>query len=308
MKRFLLLSFLVLLATACQERQAEPTPTFMPEPTAVVEATPVEAQPTAEPTATPTIAPTPLPTEAPTETPTLTPEASPTSTAVPATDTPAPTATATAVPVADPITVGESQTGNLAEGAFQIFPFTGRQFQPLLFFAEASAGLNLSLAVYGPDAAGEIDLETAVPLTEVNFSDAGRPEIMVFSPNVATDYLLRVQAEAGSGDFTLHTFDPLQQGERVTLAAGTTNEYTVISNGSRPIIIFANPVGQADLAISVTGPDGALIGEADFSGPGSAESFFALPLRATNYTITISEVTGTAAEYDILIIALEIEE
>jgi len=300
-KRVLWFTLFLLAVAACRETPVEPTPTLPPAPTAVAETTLPEAQPTAEATATPAAEPTPLPTEAPTLTFTPLPVASPTATAVPPTNTPTPTATA--VPVAETISPGESYAGELGDGGWQLFTFAGRQFQPLLFFAEAAADLNLSMAAYQADAA-DFDPGTAVPLVNVNFSDAGRPEIMVFSPNATADYRLLVQAEAGSGAFTLHTFDA-QQGERGTLATGTVNEYTAVSNGARPVLILTNPVGQADLIIRVTGADGALIGEADFGGPGSAEAFFLLPLRTTTYTITISEATGAAAAYDRLIVPLE---
>jgi hypothetical protein len=304
MKKLMLYAIVLLLVVACGETPAAPTstPTLPPEPTLVAEATPTEAAPTATATAEPTAEPTPEPTDEPTPTP----EPTDTPTAVPPTDTPTPlpTATATAVPAADPITPGESHSGSLGEGAVQGYPFRGTQFQPVLFFAEAGAGLNLSLAVYGPDAAGVIDPETADPLTEANFSDAGRPEIMVFSPNATADYLLLVRAEEGEGDYTLHTFDS-QEGQRALLAAGGQGVHTAVSNGARPVLIFADPVGNADLIITVTGQDGALIVEGNFGGPGSAESLFLLPLRTTTYTITISEAAGAAAEYDILIVTLE---
>jgi hypothetical protein len=306
MKKLMLYAIVLLLVVACGETPAAPTstPTLPPEPTLVAEATPTEAEPTATATAEPTAEPTPEPTEEPTPTATSEPTATPT--AVPPTDTPTPlpTATATAVPAADPITPGESHSGSLGEGAVQGYPFRGTQFQPVLFFAEAGAGLNLSLAVYGPDAAGVIDIETADPLTEVNFSDAGRPEIMVFSPNATADYLLLVRAEEGEGNYTLHTFDT-QAGQRASLAAGGEGRHTAVSNGARPVLIFADPVGNADLIITVTGQDGALIVAGNFGGPGSAESLFLLPLRTTTYTITITEAAGAAAEYDILIVTLE---
>lgn len=241
-----------------------------------------------------------MPTPEPIATATAVPEPTPTPTPIPPTTTATPTATAVAT--AQTINPGESYAGELADGGSQLFSFGGRQFQPLLFFAEAAADLNLSLAVYQTDAA--FDPETAVPLAEVNFSNAGRPEIMVFSPNITSDYRLLVRAEAGSGEFTLHTFDA-QQGERATLVAGMVNEHTAVSSGARPVLILANPVGQADLVIRVTGADGALIGQADFGGPGSAEAFFLLPLRTTSYTITISEATGAAAAYDQLIVPLD---
>lgn len=304
MKKLMLVTIVLLLMVACADAPAEPMPTLLPEPTLVAESSPVEV----EPTATPTVEPTPEPTEEPTPTPT--PEDTPTPTAVPPTNTPTntppplPTPTATAVPAADPITPGESHSGTLEEGVVQGYPFRGTQFQPVLFFGEAGAGLNLSLAVYGPDAAGVIDIETADPLTEVNFSDAGRPEIMVFSPDATADYLLLVRAEAGEGDYTLHTFDA-QAGQRASLAAGGEGVHTAVSNGARPVVIFADPVGNADLTITVTGQDGALIVEGNFGGPGSAESLFLLPLRTTTYTITITAAAGAAAEYDILIITLE---
>jgi hypothetical protein len=299
-RRFLLLAFLLLAATACRETPAEPTATLLPEPTAVAEPALPEVQPTDEPTAIPAAEPTPLPTPEPTATATAVPEATPTPTPIPPTATATPTATA--VPAAETISPGESYAGELANGGSQLFSFGGRQFQPLLFFAEAGADLNLSLAVYQADTA--FDPATAVPLANVKFSDAGRPEIMVFSPNTTANYFLLVQAEAGSGSFTLHTFDA-QPGDRSTLAAGSANEYTAVSNGARPVVILANPVGQADLIIRVTGADGVLIGEADFGGPGSAEAFFLLPLQTTTYTITISEATGAAAAYDQLIVPLD---
>ena len=300
MKKLLLLIPVFLLLAGCSNGAATvptATPTLLPQPTLVAEATPTEAEPTAVPTETPTAEPI--------EELTATPTATATATAVPTdTATPLPTATATAVPPEEAITPGQVDTATLGEGEFRTHPFAGRQFEPMLFFVEAASGLDVSLAVYGPDEAGVIAVETADPLTQANFSAAGRPEILVFSPDATTDYLLLVQAEAGAGDYTLHTFDT-QEGQRATLAAGGSNGYTAVSNEARPVLIFANPVGNANLTITVTGQDGSLIAEGNFGGPGSAESLFLLPLRTTTYTIAITEAAGAAAEYDILIITLE---
>ncbi|MCB8988562.1 MAG: hypothetical protein H6661_12530 [Ardenticatenaceae bacterium] len=45
--------------------------------------------------------------------------------------------------------------------------------------------------------------------------------------------------------------------------------------------------------------------EANYSGPGSPEAAFVLPLRTTDYTIEISTANGGAAAYTLIVFPLE---
>ena len=90
-----------------------------------------------------------------------------------------------------------------------------------------------------------------------------------------------------------------------SFGAGATNRYTVSSNGPRPVLIYAAATDEANLIINATDGAGNRVGTADFTGAGSSEALFLLPLRQTDYTFEISEAGGGAASYELLIVALE---
>lgn len=175
------------------------------------------------------------------------------------------------------------------------FRFDGTQFVPLLFFAEASQELDVVLQVYEGD-----DLSVA-PVREANFSRAGLPELLVFSPEATGLHRVAVAGLTGSGEAGLFAF---AGGERDVLAAGESREYGVVSKNGRPVIAFVDPVEQADLVLTFRS-NGSVVAEANFSGAGSAEAAFVLPRQTTEYSVTISEASGAAAEYDVVIVALE---
>ena len=175
------------------------------------------------------------------------------------------------------------------------FRFDGTQFVPLLFFAEASQYLDVVLQVYEGD-----DLSVA-PVGEANFNGAGLPELLVFSPEVTGLHRVAVAGLTGSGEAGLFAF---AGGERDVIAAGESKEYGVVSKNGRPVIAFVDPVEQADLVITFRS-NGSVVAEANFSGAGSAEAAFVLPRQTTEYSVTISEANGAAAEYDVVIVALE---
>lgn len=191
---------------------------------------------------------------------------------------------------------GSQATFPLEVGEIISFPVEGTRFVPLLFFAEAGAELDVVLQVY------EGDNLTVAPLQEANFSGVGLPELLVFSPEVTGLHRVAVAGLAGSGEARLYA---LAGGERDVVAAGESRAYEVVSKNGRPVIAFVDPVEQADLMLTFSSPDGSVITKANFSGAGSAEAAFVLPLQTTAYTVTISEVNGAAAAYDVVIVALE---
>ena len=89
-----------------------------------------------------------------------------------------------------------------------------------------------------------------------------------------------------------------------TLAAGQTKRYSVQSNGGRPIVAFAQPLDRSDLVLKFI-EAGSTANEANYSGPGSAEAAFVLPLRTTDYTIEISAANDGAAAFTLIVVVLE---
>ncbi len=73
------------------------------------------------------------------------------------------------------------------------------------------------------------------------------------------------------------------------LAAGETAQFQVESRGGRPVLIFVDPVDQSDISVTMTTADGQTVADANYSGPGSAEAAFVLPLETTRYTVTVRE-------------------
>ncbi len=294
--------FMVLVILAGCRRDAEVTPTPIPtaEPTTAA-ATAVTETPVAE-TATPTA----LVEATATATMTVVP---PTATAmatqtvaatvsVPATATNTPIPTATAEPGIVP---GQQDTAALAVGASKAYPYTGIKFQSVLLFVEPAATLDVSLTAV---AAGETE-----PLNEANFSQAGGPEIMVFTPQEDGDYDLIVTAVAGEGNFTFHLFDsttivPRAVVQADSVAAGESKSYTVQSNGSRPVLVFVEPDSSSDVAVQVRTQSGETVTEANFGGQASSEAVFVLPLQTTTYTVVVSGANNEAATYNILIVPL----
>lgn len=208
---------------------------------------------------------------------------------------PAPDPNATPTAIANTFPPGSQAAFPLDVGEIISFRFDGTRFVPLLFFAEASEGLDVVVQVYEGD-----DISVA-PLSEANFSGTGLPELLVFSSEVTGLHRIAVAGLAGSGEARLFA---LAGGERDALAPGESRTYGVVSKNGRPVIAFVDPVEQADLVITFTS-NGSVVAEANFSGAGSAEAAFVLPRQTTEYNVTISEASGAAAAYDVVIVALE---
>ncbi|MEM7112022.1 MAG: hypothetical protein AAF614_06290 [Chloroflexota bacterium] len=200
------------------------------------------------------------------------------------------------------LAVGESVGVLLSGGELAAFSFMGTQFEPIMFFAEAAEGLDLSLQIYGETVAD-------APLREADFSGDGWPEIMVFSPQTTGLFHVAIQAATGAGEASVSAYaggmDGVAVSQQGILAAGQSQTYEVSSNNGRPVVAYVDPVEQADLQIIFTISDGSAVAEANFGSGGSAEASFVLPLETTPYTITISEVNGAEATYDIVIVTLD---
>ena len=307
-------AWLLLLAVivACGEEPApQATVTELPvEPspsTPAVEATvteiPVEPSPS-----TPAAVPgdeTPAATQAPV-TPT---EAEATAEATPdveatLTATTTVTATAAAITGTERFAPGQQATVTLADGDFAAFPFSGAALETLLFFAEPEDDLDVDLAVYEAGVTAESDLSTLTPLVEANSGAADVPEALVFVPDEEGDFSL-VLAATGSGGATVHFFDVQTQGTANTLPAGEVNTGQFYSNISRPVLIFVDPVAEADIVIRAATAEGEVLAESNYGGPGAAEVLFMLPPQSAGFAFQISEATGAAASYEMAVISLE---
>jgi hypothetical protein len=323
MKYFaLIITLAATLLVGCNRPPEQPVTTPLPPaPTAVT--TEEGALPTDEPApptstapvpATDTVAPTvestaEPPTEAPTATEPPTDEPSPE-----ASPTVEPTATMLPTPVPSPASFfgpGQQDGASLADGSAMTYLVQGTAFQPLILFVEPTNELNVALSAYRGDVSNQTTPEGVTPLASADNTLAGRPEILVLSPEVNGVYTLVVRAAAGEGSFIAHLFDLTTPAPGVvvqqpdTLATGGEKSYNVTSNGPRPVIAVADPTDQSDLALDILSADGTVLTTANFSGPGGVETAYVLPLGTTTYTIRVREANGGASEFQIAVIALE---
>ncbi len=314
MKRFTLLLIMAALLAACDNAPDQPLPTPLPPaPTNAAESSPTTVvQPTDTEAALATLPPSPTaepPTEAPTLQPTLTdepsPPASPTA-ELPPTDPP--TAEPTALSLFAP---GQQDGGTLAMGGVKAYLVDGRRFQPLILFVEPTNELNVALAAYVGDQTAQTMPEGVTPPAAADNALAGRPEILVLSPEADGLYTMVIRAAAGEGSFAAHLYDlktpapgvAVQQAD--TLLAGEEKAYNITSRGPRPVIVVADPVDQSDVALDILGADGTLLTTANYSGPGGVETAYVLPLGETAYTVKVREANGAPASFQILVVTVE---
>ena len=328
MKRFALLLTLasaLLGLAACDRTPDTPDATLPPPPTAATEAL-LLPTPISDPTALATSIFATVAVATATESALATVVA--TATAEPPTDEPPTSEPATVPPTAEasptPAPPAESPTtaaGNLfapgqvdgatlAAGGAVSYLVEGRRFAPIILFVEPENTLDVALAAYSGDLSGQ----TTPAVTALAAADnalAGRPEILVLSPESDGLFTFVVRATSGEGDFVAHLFDLTTPAPGVViqqpdmLAAGTEKVYTVTSRGARPVIVVIDPTDQSDVALDVMGADNALLTTANYGGPGGAETAYVLPLGTVSYSIKIREVNGGAAAYQILVIAME---
>ncbi len=322
MKPFTLLILLVVLLLAgCNGAPEQPTATQIPPPPTAAATAELELPTPLPPEAT-TVADEPTPTgealatvaPSPTTEPATEPATSPTA-AEAASPTPAATATAAQSPT-PPTTPGLFGPGQvdmrtLAAGDAHAYVVQGTRFQPIILFVEPENQLNVALTVYSGDVSGQATPEGVTPLNSADNALAGRPEILVLSPDADGLFTFVVRAIGGEGSYTAHLYDlttpapgmAVQQTD--TLAAGEEKLYTVTSRGARPIIAVADPTDQSDIALDFLGADGAVLTTANFGGPGGAETAYVLPLGAASYSIKIREVNGGPSTFQIAIVTLE---
>jgi hypothetical protein len=203
----------------------------------------------------------------------------------------------------------------LAAGEFRVYPYSGVEFQPAMIFVEAAGTLDVALAAYEGEAPAGANLDDLTPLAEIDVSQAGGPEIMVFTPEADGMHSLVVQSVTDSaGEYTIYLFDGTTDAPDVslqasdTLAAGETKAYTAQSNGRRPVLVFADPTDQSDVVVEVSDGSGSIVSEANFSGPGSAEALYLLPQETTAYTVRVAEVNSAVSAYNLLIVTLNGEQ
>ncbi len=333
MKRLALLFILTALIASCDRAPAQdavtqipPAPTESGETGALpTVGAPTEAPaepPTAPPTdaALPTVAITPTaepPTEPPADAPTApssptgepSPETSPQ--VSPTADAPPPDEQAPAPPSAELFAPGQQDGASLFAGGTIAYLVDGRPFQPYILFVEPSNELNVALAAYVGDQTGQTTPEGVTPLASADNALAGRPEILVLSPESPGLFTLVVRSAAGEGTFNAHLFDLTTPARGVViqqpdaLEAGVEKMYPVTSNGPRPIIVVADPSDQSDIALDILGDDGTILTTANYSGAGGVETAYVLPLGTTAYTVKVREANGGPSSYQIIVIALE---
>ena len=236
----------------------------------------------------------------------------------PATAAPSPTAaqpptdaaSPTAAPSGNLFAPGQVDGSTLAAGGAMSYLVQGRRFAPIILFVEPENMLDVAVAAYSGDLSGQTTPE-GVALGTADNALAGRPEILVLSPESDGLFTFVVRAASGEGNFAAHLFDlttpapgvVIQQAD--TLAAGTEKVYSITSRGARPIIVVADPTDQSDLALDVIGADNALLTTANYGGAGGAETAYVLPLGTATYSIKIREANGGAAAFQIVVIAME---
>lgn len=328
MKRFALLLTLasaLLGLAACDRTPDTPDATLPPPPTAATEAlllpTPISdatalatsifatvAVATATESALATVAATataePPTDEPPTDEPAT---VAPTAQASPTVAAPAESPTAGASNLFVP---GQVDGATLAAGGAVSYLVEGRRFAPIILFVEPENTLDVALAAYSGDLSGQ----TTPAVTALAAADnalAGRPEILVLSPESDGMFTFVVRATSGEGNFVAHLFDLTTPAPGVViqqpdmLAAGTEKVYTVTSRGARPVIVVIDPTDQSDVALDVMGADNALLTTANYGGPGGAETAYVLPLGTVSYSIKIREVNNGPAAFQIVVITME---
>lgn len=266
------------------------TTTTVEEPVATTETPPTLTTPTAESTptedASPTMEATPTTAESPT------PEPSPT-------------------PAMVMLAPGESNAAPLSAGGFNAYGYEGLAFQPAILFVEPADTLDVALAAYAGDVAAGSDLSGQEVLSEADFSTAGGPEILVITPEEDGRYSLIVRSASGEGGYTAYLYDATSEAHGTAvrqtdaLINGEIKTYTVQSNGARPVVVFVDPTDESNVVARIADSNGNVAANANFSGPGSAEAVFVLPLQTTTYTVQVSEASGAPSAYNIMIITLE---
>ena len=308
--RILILAAAVF-ALACNLSGGAETPPAVVEPTVDGAIATAETQP-------PTTA-----SESPAPTAT---EAAVASTATLAAETERPTPTLETMPTLPPVTItvtlepvqaapgtiapGQQTNGSLESGEIQTYNFQGTEFEPVMVFVEGADALDIAVSAYQGAVAAGADLSQATPLAQADFSPAGRPEVLVITPNEDGEHTIVVSGSGGTaGNYTLYMYNGTTAAANTrlvndSLAAGETKNYKALSNGGRPVIVYVDQTGQSDLALQILDDNEELITEANFGGPNSAETAFVLPLEETAYTILVSTVSGETAVYNLVIVTL----
>ena len=317
MKRFALLLTLasaLLGLAACDRTPDTPDATLPPPPTAATEAlllpTPISGATALATSIFATVVATATESA-------LSPVAA-TATAEPPTDEPptdepattAPTAASPTAAAGNLFAPGQVDGATLAAGAAVSYQVQGRRFAPIILFVEPENNLDVALAVYGGDLSGQTTPEVTA-LAAADNALAGRPEILVLSPESDGLFTFVIRAASGEGSFAAHLFDLTTPAPGVViqqpdmLAAGTEKVYSVTSRGARPVIAVVDPTDQSDVALDVMGADNALLTTANYGGAGGAETAYVLPLGTVAYSLKIREVNNGPAAFQILVIAME---
>jgi hypothetical protein len=217
----------------------------------------------------------------------------------------------TSEPVIDALAPGQQATGQLAGGDFESYAYQGKQFQPVMIFVEASEELDVVVAAYEGIMVPHSNLDGLTLLSQAAFNPAGRPELLVFTPNRDGEFIIVVSGQSGtSGAYVVYMYDGTTPAENTqlfndALAAGETKSYLAVSNGGRPVIAFVDQSDQSNMVIEILNQKGTVVSEANYGGTGSAEASFVLPLDTTSYTVRISEASGAPARYNLAIVTLD---
>ncbi len=223
------------------------------------------------------------------------------------TATVAPTAEATAAmmgtAIPGPMVDGEvfgpgmQDSRKLEGGGENTYLIDGVKFTPRFIFAETNDEIDLLLSAAG---------------SEANFAGPGGAEVFVFTADDNGRYELSIRNLSDTaGEYTIYLFDAAQSvpgalhQPNAAIAEGQSVQYEVESRGGRPVLIFVDPIDQSDVGVVATTSDGQVAVDANYSGPGSAEAAFVLPLETTRYTITVREINNAPAQINVLLVPLE---
>jgi hypothetical protein len=286
-------------------------PTNLP-PTLDPTNTPIPIPPTS--TAPATITPTPTPSETPvvnfaatdTATPTRLPGVLPSKT---------PTEMA-------PLDIGNGFPGEIGKGEFRVHLVDAQKGKTVFVIVRVKPEVDAGLLIFEGDLAS-VAKEEGMSVQDLlisnkadraaNFSGKGFMEVIAYTPKEDGDLSIVVTSAADSeGPYRLYVFDQTTASanvafnQTVQLDAGQTTVAEVTSNGGKPVVAFLNPLSSAaDGKITIKSSSGAVITEANYSGGGSYETLFVLPLSTTGYTIELTNVSGSAGTFEIVILAIQ---
>ncbi|MEM8858015.1 MAG: hypothetical protein AAGD96_06825 [Chloroflexota bacterium] len=280
---------------------------------------PTNVPPTLAPTNTAVpIPPTETPTAAPTDTPVV---------SFAATDTPTPTRLPGFLPtntptVSAPLETGLGFPGEIGPSEFRVHLVEAVADQTIYAVVRVKPEVDAGILIYEGNVADLAKEEqqsvqdlliSKTPNREADFSGQGFMEVIAYTPKETGDLSLVVTSSAESeGPYRLYVFDKntssanIAFNQTVQLDSGQATTVGVTSNGGKPVVAFMNPLAaEVDAQIQIKNSDGAVLTEANYSGGGSYETTFVLPITTTSYQAELTNVGGATGLFEILVLAIQ---